>query len=172
MTAVFEDQQVEVDDDAQVATDASDASEDGKSRDFSKFTEKHKELADYINAHPDYLKAGLPPVTPNQVKAAFTLRTEFNNTPEVRAAREARKLQLAEEKKLYAGLTQEEIKAEKAAKRAEAQAAKLQARVQAALEKAKAIREGKDASGEDIAAAVDAAVSDDSGEKRRIGRKR
>jgi uncharacterized protein YozE (UPF0346 family) len=171
VTAVFEDQQVEVveDEATQAATDTSDES---KSRDFSKFTEKHQELADYINSHADYVSAGLAPITPNQVKAAFALRTEFNNTPEVKAAREARKVQLAEEKKLYAGLTQEEIKAEKAAKRAEAQAAKLQARVQAALEKAKAIREGKDASGEDVAAAVDAAVGDDSGEKRRIGRKR
>jgi len=165
VTAVFEDQQV-VEDDSTQTDDAS-----GKSRDFTKFTEKHQELADYINAHPDYLNAGLAPLTANQIKAAFTLRTEFNNTPEVKAARAARKAQLEEEKKQYAGLTAEEIKAEKAAKRAEAQAAKLQARVEEALKKAQAIREGKDASGEDVAAAVEAAVGDDEG-KRKIGRRR
>lgn len=169
MTAVIEDQQVVEDDSTQTVADTS---HDSKSRDFSKFTEKHQELANYINAHPDYLSAGIAPITPNQVKAAFVLRGEFNDTPEVKAAREARKIQLEEEKKQFAGLTAEEIKAEKAAKRAEAQAAKLQARVQEALAKAQAIREGKDASGEDVAAAVDAAVGDDSEGKRRIGRKR
>lgn len=169
MTAVIEDQQVVEDDSTQTVADTS---HDSKSRDFTKFTEKHQELADYINANADFVKAELDAVTPGQVKAFLALRAEFSNTPEVKAAREARKIQLEEEKKLYAGLTAEEIKAEKAAKRAEAQAAKLQARVQEALAKAQAIREGKDASGEDVAAAVDAAVGDDSEGKRRIGRKR
>lgn len=170
MTAVLEDQQV-VDD--EVTSKATGSEKDGRARDFSKFTEKHQELADYINSHEDYVKAGLAPITPNQVKAAFALRTEFNDTPEVKEAREARKAQLAEEKKQYAGLTLEQIKAEKAAKRAEAQAAKLQARVQEALAKAQAIREGKDASGEDVAAAVEAAQAEDDSapQKRRIGRK-
>lgn len=176
MTAVIEDQQViEVADEDSVQT-VDEGADESKSRDFTKFTEKHQELADYINANADFVKAELDAVTPGQVKAILALRAEFSNTPEVKAAREARKIQLAEEKKLYAGLTAEEIKAEKAAKRAEAQAAKLQARVEAALAKAQAIREGKDASGADVAAAVDAAVgdsaADDSGEKRRIGRKR
>lgn len=170
MTAMIEDQQVVEDDDS--TQTVAETSEDSKSRDFTKFTEKHQELADYINAHADYVSAGVAPITPNQVKAAFALRTEFNNTPEVKEARAARKLLLEEEKKQFAGLTSEEIKAEKAAKRAEAQAAKLQARVEEALAKAQAIREGKDASGEDVAAAVEAAMGDDSGEKRRIGRKR
>lgn len=162
MTAVMEDQQV-------VESDDSTQTDGRKSRDFSKFTEKHQELADYINSHPDVVSAGIPAITPNQVKAAFALRGEFNDTPEVKAAREERRKQREEEKKQFAGMTPEEIKAEKAAKRAEAQAAKLEARVKEALAKAQAIREGKDASGEDVAAAVEA-KQDDS--KRKIGRRR
>lgn len=138
-----------------------------KSRDFTKFRPAHQELADYVNAN-----SGLDPVTPNQVKAILALRSDFANSPEQKAAREERKAKLAAEKERFAGLTAEEIKAERAARRAEAQAAKLQARVAEALAKAQALREGKDATGEDIAAAVEAEVGDGGDEKkRRFGRR-
>ena len=175
MTAVVEDEVTVVEDeDTTGAADASDGDddEDSKSRDFTKFTKKHEEIAAFINANEDYVKAGLEPLTAGQVKAAFALRTDFNKTPEALAAAAERKAKREAEKEKYAGLTAEQIKTEKAAARAEEQAKKLQARVQAALAKAQAIREGKDASGEDVAAAVEAEQGETPAEapKRRIGR--
>ena len=145
--------EIEVEEDEVVVTDEK---AEVKARDFSKFRPMHQELADYVNAN-----SGLDPVTPNQIKAILTLRTEFSSSPEQKAAREERKAARDAEKQRYAGLTAEEIRAEKAARRAEAQAAKLQARVTEALAKAQALREGKDATGADIAAAVEAEVSTD-----------
>ena len=134
MTALIEDQQVVENKDvtSEAATEATEAEDSEKSRDFTKFTVKHAELAEYINANADFLKANLPAVTPGLVKAILALRTEHANTPEVKAAREIRKAALAEEKKQFAGLTTEQVKAEKAARRAEAQAEKLRARVEEA----------------------------------------
>lgn len=176
MTAVIEDEvttaPVEDENTTGEGTDE-DGDEDSKSRDFTKFTKKHEEIAAFINADEDFVKAGLGSVTAGQVKAILALRTDFNKTPEALASAAERKAKREAEKEKYAGLTSEQIKAEKAAAKAEEQAQKLQARVQAALDKAKAIREGKDASGEDVAAAVQA----EQGEtevaetmKRRIGR--
>lgn len=160
-------------------TDATDATEkvDGRKereRDFSKFTEAHQSLADYINADAKVVEAGIVGITPNQVKAVLALRTEWADTPERKAEREQRKLAREEEKKEFAGLTDEEIKAEKAARRAESSAKKMQAKVQEALDRAAALREGKDLGGKELAEAVEAAqngtVVDE--EKRRISRKK
>ena len=141
-----------------------------RDRDFTKFREQHKELADFVNEHSD-----LAPVTPNQVKAILTLRSDFNNTPEQVAKREERKRELEEEKKKYEGMTDEQIKAAKAADRVEKQDAKMEARIQEARAKAQALREGKDASGTDLAAQVESeqtGAGDTEGGKRRIGRNR
>ena len=179
MTAVVEDEKLIGDEDTKGEESKGsddDDDEDSKSRDFTKFTDKHKEIADFINANEDFKKAELGvEVSPNLVKAIFALRTDFNNTPEAVAAREERKKRREEEAKKYAGLTAEQIKAQKAADRAQKQADKLQARLTEALAKAQALREGKDASGEDIAAAVEAEQANTEAEKpaeakRTIGR--
>lgn len=155
------------------STDDDDDDKDGRSRDFSKCTEKHKELAEFINQNEDFKKADLGvEVTGNLVKAVLALRTDFTNTPEQIAARAERKRIREMEKQKYAGLSPEQIKAAKAAERAQKQAEKLQQRYEEALAKAQALREGRDASGEDVAAAVEAAVGDSKPEpKRKIGRR-
>lgn len=156
MTAIMEDA---------ISTETSEVQATEKAHDFSKFRPMHEDLANYVNAH-----SGLDAVTPNQVKAILTLRAEYASTPEVKAAREARKAEREAEKQKFAGLTPEEIKAERAARRAEKQAEKLQARVAEALAKAQALRENKEATGEDIASAVEEAVEGTS--ERKISRRR
>lgn len=161
--------------------------EDGRKnreRDFTKTSDSHQELADFINSNDKYAEAvaaGVTtPVTANQVKAILALRTDYADTPEKKAEREARKAEREAEAQKYAGLTKEEIAAEKAAKRAETQAAKLQKRVEEALAKAAALREGKDASGADLAAEIEASQNGSVAEteaegdepKRRIGRRK
>jgi len=149
-----------------------------KDRDFTKFNKSHEELAAFVNEH-----SGLEAITPNQVKAVLLLRTDFNDTPEQQAKREEAKKRREAEAEKYKGMTKEEIAAEKAAARAEKQAAALQKRVQEALAKAQRIREGKDATGADLAAEVEAqqngsapaeAPSDENSDdkpKRTIGRR-
>lgn len=148
-----------------------------RERDFTKFRPNHQELADFVNMH-----SGLDPVTPNQVKAILALRIDFNNLPEQVEKREARKIEREAEKRKFEGMNSEQIKAAKAADRAERQAAKLEARVLEAKAKAEALRSSVTASGEDLAAAVEAAQAmpeapeemmptPDAG-KRRIGRRR
>jgi len=138
-----------------------------RSRDFSTFRPAHKELADYVNAH-----SGLTPISPNQVKALLALRTDFNNSPEVKARREERKAQIAATKVQFAGMTEAQIKAEKAARRAEAQAARLQARVAEAQAKAEALRTAQAASGEDLASAVESAQNGEDSKRPRLSRNR
>jgi hypothetical protein len=148
-----------------------------RDRDFTKFRESHKELADYINAN-----SGLDPLTPNQVKAVVALRSDFSNTPEQIAKREEAKRKREAEASKYAGLSDEEKKQVKAAEKVEKEAEKLEKRLADARERAKAIREGREASGADLAAAVESAQNgseapvvepeDDDKPKRRIGRNR
>ena len=150
-----------------------------RERDFTKFRPSHQELADYVNMH-----SGLEPITPNQVKALLALRVDFNNLPEQIAKRDERKKQREAEKTKYAGMSPEQVKAQRAADRAEKQAEKLQARVAEARAKAEALRSSATASGEDLVAAVEAAQSTepamagtdstagDNQGKRRIGRRR
>jgi len=145
-----------------------------RERDFTKFRPSHQELADFVNEN-----SGLDPITPNQVKALLALRIDFNNLPEQIAKRDERKTEREAAKTKYSGMSPEQVKAAKAAERAERQAVKLEARVAEAKAKAEALRSSVTASGEDLAAAVEAAQAttpesdEDSGEgKRRIGRRR
>ena len=154
---------VEIEDEAPAVEDK----KTERGRDFSKFRPAHQELADFVNAH-----SGLDPISPNQVKALLALRTDFNNTAEVKAQREARKAELAAEKAKFNGMTDAQIKAEKAARRAEAQAAKLQARVAEAQAKAEALRNAQAASGEDLASAVESAQNGDDSKRPKLSRNR
>jgi hypothetical protein len=138
-------------------------------RDFTKHTEDNASLAEFINADEKVKEAGIT-VTPFQVKAILALRSDWADTPERKAEREKRKAEREAEKKQFAGMTDEEIKAEKAARRAEKSAEKMQAKVQEALDRAKAIREGKDLSGADLAAAVESQQNGAEG-KRKLPRK-
>lgn len=140
-----------------------------RDRDFSKFRPQHAELAAYVNE-----RSGLPPVSPQQVKAILALRTDFNNTADQIAKREQRKAELLAERNKYAGMTDEQIKAAKAADRVERQAAKLRKRLDEALAKADSIRHGSEATGDDLAAAVEAEQHgfDDDSMKRRFSRNR
>lgn len=175
MTITFDAPDVELTEEAPVV-EATETTTEGKKRerDFTKFRPSHQELADYVNAN-----SGLDPITPNQVKALLALRIDFNNLPEQKELREARKAERMAAKTRYEGMNAEQIKAAKAAERAERQAAKLEARVAEAKAKAEALRSSVTASGEDLAAAVEAAQAEpestetsESGEKRRIGRRR
>ena len=150
-----------------------------RERDFTKFRPAHQQLADYVNMH-----SGLEPITPNQVKALLALRIDFNNLPEQIAMRNERKTEREAEKAKYAGMSAEQIKVQRAADRAEKQAARLEARVAEAKAKAEALRSSVTATGEDLAAAVEAAqatapamagtdsTAGESQGKRRIGRRR
>lgn len=127
-----------------------------RERDFSKFTEKHQALADFVNADEDFVKAGVDKVNANQVKAILALRTDWGNSPEQAEEREARKAQREAEKAQYAGLTDEQIKLAKQAKTAQAQADKLEKRVAEARAKAAQFTAAANGSGEDLAKIVEA----------------
>jgi hypothetical protein len=148
---------------------AGETAEQKKAReaDFTKFTAKHQEIAEYVNAH-----SGLDPITPNQIKAVLVLRTKFNNMPDQKAKRDQRKAELAAEKAKFAGMTDVQIKAEKAARRAEAQAQKMQARVDEARKKAEELRSAAVASGEDLASTVESAQNGEETKRVRLGRNR
>lgn len=150
MTTLEEDVSVEVE---APTEETSETKKKGRKRDldFTKFSEANQQLADYVNAH-----SGLDPVSGNQVKAILTLKQDWYTTPEQESRRAAVKAARAATAAKYEGLSKEQIAIEKAAEKAEKQAAKLRQRVEDALARAKAIREGKTASGEDIAAAVEA----------------
>lgn len=140
-------------------------------RDFTKHTEDNASLAEFINADSKVQEAGIT-VTPFQVKAVLALRSDWADTPERKAEREKRKAEREAEKQQFAGMTEEEIKAEKAARRAEKTAEKMQAKVQEALERAAAIRSGKDLSGADLAEAVEAQQNGaETSGKRKLPRK-
>jgi hypothetical protein len=134
-------------------------------RDFTKHNDSHQELADFVNAH-----SGLDAVTPFQVKAIQLLATDFRNSPEAIEARKVRKAARDAEKKEFEGLDDDDVKAIKAARRAEENAAKLREKANAALERAKAVQTASDASGEDLAAVVNGA-QDEAPAKRRPGRR-
>lgn len=180
MTIIIDAPDVDTPDVEEIVTPDQDNTTEAKKRerDFTKFRPSHQELADYVNMH-----SGLDPITPNQVKALLSLRVDFNNLPEQIAKRDERKQQREAEKSKYAGMSPEQVKAQRAADRAEKQAEKLQARVAEARAKAEALRSSATASGEDLVAAVEAAQSPmpemmedstagDNQGKRRIGRRR
>lgn len=180
MTTIIDAPEVEAPDVEEIITPDQDGDTDTEAkkreRDFTKFRPSHQELADYVNMH-----SGLAPITPNHVKAILALRIDFNNLPEQIEKRNERKAMREAEKTKYDGMNPEQIKAAKAADRAERQAAKLEARVAEAKAKAEALRSSVTATGEDLAAAVEAAQATDAGDdmtagdnqgKRRIGRRR
>lgn len=167
MTITFDAPDVDTPEEETVEVTAQATEGKKRERDFTKFRPAHKELADYVNAH-----SGLAPISPNQVKALLALRVDFNNLPEQKQAREERKAEREAARTKYVGMNAEQIKAAKAAERAERQAAKLEARVAEAKAKAEALRSSVTASGEDLAAAVEAVQETDSEERRRIGRRR
>ena len=131
-------------------------------RDFTKFVQRHQDLADFINAHEAFQAAGLPEVTPNVVKVVQLLAEDFRNTPEQIAARKQREQERKNEEKEFQGLDPEEIKELKAANRKAKQLAEVQERRQALLDKARQIRESNEASGEDLETASQADSETDS----------
>ena len=173
MTATADEVQTEVVETPETSGEESEGSGDGrgrkKDRDFEKFSELHQEIADYVNAN-----SGLAAVTPNQVKAVLILKTDFNNLPENAEKRAKRKAEIAEQKKQFEGMSDAQIKATKAAARADAQAAKMEARVQEAREKAAKLRAAAEAGGDDLAALVESqqAEASEAPKKRGIGRGR
>jgi hypothetical protein len=129
----------------------------GRKRDFSKSSEHYDQLAEFINTNPDYIAAGLTAIKPLQVKAILALKTDFANQPELKAARDAAKAKRDEEAKKYEGMSEEQIKAHKAAARAEAQVNKHLAKADEARKKAEELKAAASGSGEDLAAVVGAA---------------
>jgi predicted ribosome quality control (RQC) complex YloA/Tae2 family protein len=128
-----------------------------REQDFTKYREFHEDLAAFINANAKFIESGQTSVTPNQVKAVLNLRTDFANTPEQVAKREQRKAEVEAKKARYAGMTDEQIKAAKAAERAAAQAAKFEAKAAEAMKRAEELKAQASASGEDLAAVVNGA---------------
>lgn len=173
MTAVMDEMETEVTPDVE-ETENEPKRKRGRVRDFTKSSPHYDELADFINAN-----SGLDAVTPLQVKATLALKTDFANLPEQKAAREARKAQREAEAKQYEGMSDDQIKAAKAAKRVEAQAEKLAARAKEALEKAQKLQNAAAGSGEDLAAFVESqnakaaeSASTESKKRRGIGRRK
>ena len=138
-------------------------------RDFSKFAQRHQDLADFINA-----RSGLAPISPNIVKAVQLLSDDFRNTPEQVAARKDREEKRKAEDAEFAGLSPEEKKELRAANRRKKALEEVEERRKELLEKAKRIRESSDANGADVADAVNTAAEanaedPDEGARRRPG---
>lgn len=151
--------------------DTGEPDKDNRDRDFTKYRKLHSDLATYVNEH-----SGLDPVTPNQVKAILYLRPDFNNTPEQKAERDARKAKKAAEEAKYAHLSDDQRKKVKAAERTREQADRMAKRAAEAQAEAEAVLSQANSS-EDIAGQVEqtqAAVSEPEAEperKRGIGRR-
>ena len=131
-----------------------------QSRDFSKFRENHKELADFINSHPEFVASELAALEPGQVKAVLALRADFNKLPEQVAKRAERKKELEAEKAKFAGLSPEQIKATKAADRAAKQAEKMAEKAAEAMRRAEELKAAASGSAADLAAAVEAQTAE------------
>lgn len=132
----------------------------GRTRDFSKSTEYYDQLAEFVNSNEDFTKAGIDAVSPLQIKAILALRTDFANLPEQIALREQSKAEREAEKKKYEGMSEDQIKAAKAAARAEKQVAKFQAKAQEALQRAEQLKAAASGSAEDLAAVVASSQSE------------
>ena len=131
-----------------------------QARDFSKFRENHKELADFINSHPEFVASELAALEPGQVKAVLALRADFNKLPEQVAKRAERKKELEAEKAKFAGLSPEQIKATKAADRAAKQAEKMREKAEEAMRRAEELKAAASGSAADLAAAVEAQTAE------------
>lgn len=139
----------------------------GRTRDFTKSNEHYDDLTLFINTHSDWVNASLGQVTPLQVKAILALRTDFNNQPEQAEKRELRKQEREAEKAKYGDMTDEQIKAAKAADRAQAQYDKLQAKAAEALAKAESLKAQATGSAEDLQAVVETEQSEDEPKRKR-----
>jgi hypothetical protein len=152
-------------------TEGTETEESKRNRDFTKVRQYHTDLAEYINAN-----SGLDPISANQVKAMLVLRTDYGNTPEAKAARDARKAARDAEAKKYEGMTDEQKAAAKAANRAQLSATKLQEKANAALTRARELAAAASGSGEDLQAVVQAQQDDATPEepkgRRGLGRLR
>lgn len=156
MTVIDEDVQTEAtEEDGADEVETTEAKKRGRTRDFTKSNEHYDELAAFINSHPDWVSADLGSISPLQVKAALALKADFAATPEVIAAREARKAEREAEKQKYAGLTDDQIKIAKAADRATVQYEKLQAKAEEARAKAEGLKAQATGSAEDLQAVVE-----------------
>lgn len=141
-----------------------------RERDFSKVRKLHEDLSNFINAN-----SGLEPVTPNQVKAVLYLRADFNQSPEQEAKRTQRKAAREAQNAKYEGMSEDQKKAHKAAERKREQAERLNRRAEEAKAEAEKLLDSANASGEDLAAVVNAAqgsVPEASTGKRGLGSKR
>ena len=105
---------------------------DNRDRDFTKVRPLHTELAAFVNGNEHFKAAGLPEVSPNQIKAVLYLRADYNNSPEREAERERKRAVAEAEKAKYAGLSDEQTKQVKAAQRKADSAAKMAERAKAA----------------------------------------
>lgn len=139
----------------------------GRTRDFTKSNEHYDQMANFINTHPDWTNADLGSVTPLQIKAILALKIDFANLPEQAIKREERKAAREEEKKQYAGMTDEQIKAAKASARALTQYEKLQAKAQEAKQKAEALKAAASGSAEDLQAVVESEQIEAEPQKKR-----
>lgn len=175
------------DEDTTTGTDENETPQDGETaeetakrgRDFSKVRPYHEQLAAFVNE-----RSGLDPVTANQIKAVLALRTDYGNTDEAKQAREARHAELEAAKLKYAGLTPDQVKAKKAAERAQEQAERMQKKAAEAVAKAQQLAAAASGSGEDLQSVVQASQtqpetqtdSDESEEapktRRGLGRRR
>ena len=142
------------------STESGTESGEGAARDFSKFRENHKELADFINSHPEFVASELAALEPGQVKAVLALRADFNKLPEQVAKRAERKKELEAEKAKFAGLSPEQIKATKAADRAAKQAEKMREKAEEAMRRAEELKAAASGSAADLAAAVEAQTAE------------
>jgi peptidoglycan hydrolase CwlO-like protein len=172
ITAEDIDETTEVEENGADEVEQGEGTKRGRKRDFTKSNEHYDELAQFINSHQDWVNAGLGEITPLQVKAVLALKTDHANTPEVIAAREARKAEREAEKAKYGNMTDEQIKAAKAAARAQAQYDKLQAKAQEALEKAQSLAAAASGSAEDLQAVVEGDESTEDEPKKRRGLRR
>ena len=173
MTVVMDDTELEVTPDVE-ETENEPKRKRGRVRDFTKSSEHYDALAEYINAN-----SGLDPISPLQVKAALALKTDFSNLPEQKEARDQRKAEREAEARKYEGMSEDQIKAAKAAKRVQTQAEKLAQRAKEALEKAQKLQNAAAGSGEDLAAFVESqnakaaeAESAEPKKRRGIGRRK
>jgi superfamily II RNA helicase len=177
MTATIEDtgtsaESIDEDNDADEVETTETKGKRGRTRDFTKSSEHYDDLAEFVNSHKDWVEAELGSVTPLQVKAILALKTDFNDQPEQVAKREQRKAEREAEKAQFAGMTDDQIKALKAQRKAQEQYDKLQAKANEALEKANKLAAAASGSAEDLQAVVEGDQSESDEPKKKRGLRR
>ena len=170
MTSTMEAPAVEATDESTV-TESSAKRGRERDRDFTKVSQRHEKLAEYINAN-----SGLDPISANVVKAVQLLAADYSHTDEAQAEREAAKAAKAEAEKQYAGLSEEDKKELRKAERAAAKYADAVATRERLLALSAEARESspdEESSDSDSDAEAEAASGEvEPGRRgRRIGRK-